>query len=93
MSNQIEPGAPTENGCGLGEATKQASDGRARGREGVEATGVGPGTASCCQARCEVRLRDVRFVLAINPSVSTLHSTSFSGTLHLIFTTRALQTF
>ena len=35
----------------------------------------------------------VRFLLTIDPSVSTLHSTSLSCTLHIIFMTRALQTF
>ena len=35
----------------------------------------------------------VRFLLTIDPSVSTLHSTSLSRTLHLIFMTRALQMF
>ena len=35
----------------------------------------------------------VKFVLTIDPSVNTLHSTSLSYTLRLIFMTRALRTF
>ena len=59
----------------------------AYGRAQVEETNDG------CSRQEGIGVALMTFVLTIDPCVSTSHSTVFSCTLHLIFMTRALQTF